>query len=347
MVSIFVAGSTGVLGRRLVPQLTAAGHDAIGLVRDDAGAALVRDLSGEPRRGDVLEPATLVDAADGADVVIHAATAVPTATKPTAADWERNDRIRREGTRNLLAAAETVGADRFLLQSIVWLARQPDGRAFDEDATAHPDRTTASALEAERLLTETAETSGLEACTLRCGWFYAHDAVHTRRIGRRLLARRLPIIGAGLLGREDATLSYCHADDAASAFVAAAEGEATGTYHVVDDRPAPFAAFLRGLADRLEAPPPRRIPGWMARPLVGRDTVRLLTSGMPTTNERFGEAFDWEPALPTCGRGLERVVDRWLETGTLREDGDGYEWSGESAAQTQGSVSNSESDSRT
>lgn len=324
--NVFVAGSTGVLGRRVVAQAVERGHDVVGLVRDDEGAALVRDRGATPRRGDVLDRTSLVDAAGDADVVIHAATAIPADGRPSRADWRRNDRIRLEGTRNLLAAAERADADRFCLQSVVWVARQPDGSPFDEDSEPNPDRTTQSALEAERLLERRADEVDVDPVTLRGGWFYAHDSAHTRQFGRGLLAGRMPIVGGGLLGRRDATLSLLHVDDAAAAFVAAAEGDATGLYHVVDDRPATLAAFFRTFADRLEAPSPRRVPGWLASAFVGRDSVRLLTNAMPTTSDRFRETFDWEPAVPTYDQGLDRVVERWLEEGTIRETADGYEW---------------------
>ncbi|THE63466.1 NAD-dependent epimerase/dehydratase family protein [Salinadaptatus halalkaliphilus] len=326
---VFVAGSTGVLGRRIVAQLTDRGHDVVGLVRDDGGAALVRDRGATPRQGDVLDRSSLVDAVDDTDVVVHAATAIPTGSKPSKSDWERNDRIRTTGTRTLLETAQQADADRFLMQSVVWVARQPDGSAFDERSTPTPDRTTRSALEAERLLERRAADSGLDTVTLRGGWFYAHDSAHTRRFGRDLLAGRMPIVGGGLLGRSDATLSTIHVDDAAAAFVAAAEGDATGLYHVVDDEPVTLAAFLRTFADCLEAASPRRLPGWLARAFVGRDTVRLLTNSMPTTNDRVRETFDWEPAVPTYEQGLERVTERWLEDGRIRETTDGYEWVGE------------------
>lgn len=261
-------------------------------------------------------------------MVIHAATAIPTDGRPSRADWRRNDRVRLEGTRNLLAAAERADADRFCLQSVVWVARQPDGSPFDGDSEPNPDRTTQSALDAERLLERRADEVGVDPITLRGGWFYAHDSAHTRQFGRGLLAGRMPIVGGGFLGRRDAPLSLLHVDDAAAAFVAAAEGDATGLYHVVDDEPVTLAAFARTFADRLEAPSPRRVPGWLARAFVGRDSVRLLTNPMPTTSDRFRETFDWEPTVPTCEQGLERIIERWLEDGTIRETGDGYEWVG-------------------
>lgn len=310
---VFVAGATGVLGRRLVERFADRGHRVAGLTRDAEGDRVVEARGGEPRRGDVLDRGSLVAAAEGADVVVHAATAIPTATKPSRADWAPNDRVRREGTEHLVAAAAAVGASRVLLQSVVWVARQPDGSAFDEDAPTHPDATARSALDAERTTEDGAAEHGFEAVVLRGGWFYAPDAPHTREFGARLRDGTLPVVGGGLLGRRDARLSLVHADDVAAAFVAAAEGRATGTFHVVDDEPVTLATFLRAFASRLDAPEPRRIPGWLARFVVGGDAVRFLTNPMPTSNERFRAAFDWAPRYPTYREGLDQVVEAWSE----------------------------------
>ena len=330
--NVFVAGATGVLGRRLVAELADRDHDVVGLTRDERGDRLVRERGGVPRRGDVLDRESLREAADGGEVVVHAATAIPTKQKPTAEDWERNDRVRREGTRNLTAAASEVGADRYLQQSIVWVARQPDGSAFDATAEPHPDRTTRSALDAERIAREAADGEGFDATVLRCGFFYAHDSAHTRTFGEELLDGNMPIIGGGLLGREDAVFSFLHADDAATAFAAAVEGEETGLYHVVDGEPVAVAEVLRGLADRLDAPTPRRVPGWLAKYLAGEDTVRLLANSMPTTAETFRRDFEWEPRYPSYREGLDAVVERWVEDGMLAEAAGGYEWRGDATA---------------
>jgi nucleoside-diphosphate-sugar epimerase len=300
----------------------------VGLTRDDRGDAVVREAGGDLRRGDVLDRDSLRGAAAGADVVVHAATKIPTGTRPGDEAWSENDRVRREGARNLVAVAADVGADRFLQQSVVWVARQPDGRTFDETATPHPDRSTRSALDAERIVADGAETHGFDPVVLRGGWFYAHDTAHTRLYGERLLAGRMPIVGGGLLGRRDATLSFVHVDDAATAFAAAVEGGAAGTFHVVDDDPATYARFLRAFAGRLGAPSPRRVPAWLARAATGKYLVRLLTSPMPTTNDRLRDAFGWAPQYPTVEEGLERVVARWRETGTVRATGEGFEWTG-------------------
>jgi nucleoside-diphosphate-sugar epimerase len=326
---VFIAGATGVLGRRLVEACTARGHEVVGLTRDDRGDTLVRERGGEPHRGDVLNRGSLVEGAAGSDVVVHAATAIPTEQNPDDEAWERNDRVRREGTENLVAAAGAADADRFVQQSVVWLARRPDGSPFDESAEPNPDRSTASALDAERIVAGAADEHGFDPVVLRCGWFYAHDTAHTRMYGERLLGRGMPVVGRGLLGRRDATLSFVHVDDAGRAFADAVEGEATGTFHVVDDEPTTYADFVQAFADRLGAPSPRRVPAWLARFLVDDNLVRLLTRPMPTTSDRFREAFDWSPEYPSVEVGLDDVVAQWRADGTLRETGGEYEWTGE------------------
>lgn len=323
---VFVAGATGVLGRRIVGECTDRGHEVVGLTRDDEGDRQVAERGGEPVRGDVLEPTSLAEAAEGADVVVHAATAIPTDADPPDEAWEQNDRVRRDGTEHLVDVAADIGADRFVLQSIAWLARQPDGQPFDEDADPNPDRSTRSALQAERLLADGAETHGLEPVVLRGGWFYAPDTAHTRMFGEQLLAGDLPIVGRGLLGRRDAELSFIHVDDAGRAFADAIEGDAMGTYHVVDDDPTTYAAFVQGFVDRLDAPSPSRLPAWLARWFIDNNLVRLLTRPMPTTNDKLREAFDWAPEYPDVEAGLDQVVETWLADGTIRETGAGVEW---------------------
>lgn len=316
---VFIAGSTGVLGRRLVSECSDRGHRVVGLTRDERGDTVVRENGGEPRRGDLFDRESVVEAAAGADVLVHAATKIPTGTNPDDSEWELNDRVRREGARNLVAAAEAVGADRLVAQSVVWVARRDDGEPFDERAPPNPDRSTQSALDAERIVTEGADEHGFDPVVLRGGWFYGPDAAHTQMIGEQLLAGRLPVLGGGLLGRRDAELSFLHVDDAGRAFAAAVEGDATGTFHVVDDDPTTYATFLREFAERLGAPSPRRVPAWLMRPFVGTSLRRMLTSPMPTSNERFRAAFEWTPEYPTVSAGLDQVVERWQETGTVLE----------------------------
>ncbi|EFW92137.1 NAD-dependent epimerase/dehydratase [Haladaptatus paucihalophilus DX253] len=324
--NVFVAGATGVLGRELVAELAVRNHRVVGLSRNARGDELVAERGGEPRRGDILDEESLVSAAEGCDVLIHAATAIPTSRKPTDDEWVKNDRVRAEGARNLVSVADEIDADRLLLQSIVWVARQPDGRTFDEEAPPNPDRTTRSALDAERIVRRGGEDGDFDVGILRCGWFYSPESAHTRQMGSGLLDRKFPILGDGPLGRRDAALSILHVEDAARAFAAAVESDATGRWHVTDDEPVSLATMLTAFANRLGAPTPRRIPGWVARPFVGEHSVRLLTNSMPTTNERFRETFDWNPRYSSYRDGLDEVVETWRDDGLLVADGDDYEW---------------------
>lgn len=310
---IFVAGATGVLGRRLVERFDANGHDVVGLTRNDEGDQIVSSHGGTPHRGDVTEYESLVDGAEGADVVVHAATAIPTAQKPTTEDWERNDRVRIEGAKNLTRVAAEVDADQYVQPSVVWVARQTDGSEFDENADPNPDRTTESALEAESIAETESEEHGFDATILRYGWFYGPNSAQIKDMADNLVSGDMPIVGGGLLGRKDATVSCIHVEDAASALVTAVESDATGLWHVVDEEPVTVASLLEAFASELDADDPSRIPGWLARFFIGKDNVRFFTNSMPTTNQSFKREFDWEPTYPTYREGVEAVVDAWEE----------------------------------
>jgi nucleoside-diphosphate-sugar epimerase len=314
---VFVAGSTGVLGRRLVSQFVEHGHDVVGLTRDAEGDQLVAERGGEPYRGDLFDADSLALAAESADVVVHAATAIPTDPQASAEAWEENDRVRREGTRALTTAAASVGAEQYIQQSIVWVAATSQGDPFDESSPPHPTRITQSAVDAEQIAMTAGKDAPFSTSVLRCGLFYAPDAAHTREFAERLHHRRLPVISRGAFGRQEVVIAPLHADDAAGAFVAAAEEETEGIWHVVDDEPVSTREFLQAFADFLDAPRPMTIPAWLARAMVGEEAVSQFTQSMPTTNDRFREATDWEPTYPTYREGLRQVVDQWRRDGTF------------------------------
>ena len=127
---VFIAGASGVLGRRLVRQFVARGHSVIGQVRSPKAEKAVKEAGGEPRHADLFDAESLARAAEGCDTVIHAATAIPVKQKTIPADWAMNDHIRRKGTRCLTEAAAKIGAKTYLQQSIVWVARPKDESAI-------------------------------------------------------------------------------------------------------------------------------------------------------------------------------------------------------------------------
>ncbi len=310
---IFIAGATGVLGHRLIQQFQTRGHSVIGLVRSPQGEKVIQSLGGESRRGDLFDADTLVRAAEGANVVIHAATSIPNTRRLVPSDFEMNNRIRREGTRALTTCAAKIEAQLYLQQSIVWVAEPPDGSSFDEDSPTYPNSVTLSALEGEAIAHEAGKRFGFNVSVLRCGWFYSADSSHTKIMGEQLFRRRIPIIGRG-----DAVKSLLHVDDAASAFVTVAEANRSGLWHVVDNHPVTMAKFLTGFVERLGVPPPRHVPVWLARLVAGKYLVDFLTSSIQTSNVRFRREFRWAPRFPSFKEGLDQIVSTWKSEGFLQ-----------------------------
>jgi len=302
----FIVGASGVLGRRLVRQLTARGHSVVGLVRSAKSESAVKAAGGEPRQGDLFDPESLARAADGCDTMIHAATAIPAKQKPAPADWAMNDRIRRKGTRCLTEAAARIGAKTYIQQSVVWVASPKDGSAFDEDSPVVPDPMIQSAIDAEDIAREAGSTEGFSVAVLRGGAFYDSESARTRMFAEALRKRGMPIIGRG-----DAVWAMIHTDDAASAYVACAEKPRSGVWHVVDNENVSVRTFLEAFAQRLGASPPRRVPVWLARLLAGEMAVRYFATSMKTTNARFRHDFSWSPKYPTYREGLDQIVAAW------------------------------------
>ena len=309
---IFIAGATGVLGRRLVRQFRKRGHSVVGLARSARNEATIRGLGGESRQADIFDADSLARAAEGAEVVIHAATAIPTSPKPRAEDWKMNDWIRRDGTRALAAAAAQVGAAALLVQSITWVARPADQSAFDEDSPVNPDAITQSAADMEAIVQEAGSKHGFAAAVLRFAWFHAADSWHSRYFGEQLATRRFPIMGHG-----DAVWSWIHLDDAASAFVAAAENRRGGLWHVTDNEPVASGEYLRAFAERLAVRAPRQVPEWLARLVAGRAAVNFMMSSTRTSGARFQRDFDWAPRFAGYEQALDQIVGEWRQENFL------------------------------
>jgi len=299
---VFVAGASGVLGRRLVRLLVERGHHVRGLARSAAAEEKVRRAGGTPAAADLFDAESLKRAADGCEALVHAATSIPSRARLKPKDFALNDRLRRDGTRALLAAAKSVGAQRLVFQSIVWAARPANGEPFDETAPPGDDPLAQSALDGEQIVAD----AGFS--TLRCGWFYGADSDTTRSLARGLKRRGLPLFGSGT-----ARLSFLHTDDAAAAFALAAERAGPGLWHVVDDEPASSADYLRALAERIGAPPPLSVPQWLARLVAGREAVRLFCTPMVTQASRFKADFAWTPRYPTFREGLDQVAAAWRD----------------------------------
>ncbi|HEV7966369.1 MAG TPA: NAD-dependent epimerase/dehydratase family protein [Candidatus Acidoferrales bacterium] len=303
---IFIAGASGVLGRRLVRECVARGHSVFGQVRSAKAEGTVREAGGQPRHADLFDAESLAKAAEGCDTMIHAATAIPVKQKTTPADWAMNDHIRRKGTRCLTEAAAKIGAKTYLQQSIAWVARAKNDSPFDEDSPTVPAPGIQSAIDAESIARDAESAEGFTVSILRGGFFYDSDSAHTRMIAAALRRRQMPIIGSG-----DAMWAMIHTDDAASAYVLAAENPKSGVWHIVDNELVAVRTFLEEFAARLGAPAPRRVPVWLAKWLAGEQAGEYFTRSTRTNNARFRRDFGWTPRYPTYREGLDQVVRAW------------------------------------
>ena len=318
---IFVAGAAGALGRRLVPLLVEGGHQVTGMTRTAGKAVGLRAAGADPVVADALDRDDLVRAVVAArpEVVVHQLTALAGMTSFRRPDqgFALTNRLRTEGTDHLLEAARAAGARRFVAQSFAgWPFARVGGPVKTEDDPLDPDppaqlRRTLDAI--RHLESAVLGTEGLEGVVLRYGGFYGPgtSAGAGGYILDDLRRRRFPIVGAG-----SGVWSFVHIDDAATATVAAVERGAPGVYQIVDDDPAPVSEWLPALAAAAGARPPRRVPVWLARLLVGEHGVVLMNEVRGASNAKARRELGWRPAWPSWRQGFRAGLGDRLGVGS-------------------------------
>lgn len=311
---VLVAGATGAIGRPLVSLLTGAGHEVVGLTRSPARAETLRSAGVQAAVADALEFRELeeVVVAAAPEAVVHQLTALPASyeRRALAEGYARTSRLRREGTRNLLAAARAAGARRVVAQSIAFLYAPEGGTVKDErarpwlDASEPFGGTVASCLDLERQVTE---AEGLEGLVLRYGFFYGPGTHYAADggIADQVRRRRFPVVGAG-----EGVFSFVHVDDAAAATVAAVERGAPGICNVADDEPAPMREWLPAYAEALGAPRPWRVPAAVAHLAAGRMAAQMATTLRGASNERARAELGWAPRHASWRTGFREGLDR-------------------------------------
>lgn len=308
---VFLAGASGALGRQLAPQLVAAGHQVTGTTRSEAKLELVRGLGAEPVLADALDAEALKRAVVEAtpEVVLHELTAIPADLQPRRfeRDFAATNRLRTEGTDNLLAAAREAGARRFVAQSYAgWPYARTGGPVKSEEDPLDPEPQAQfrSILAAIRRLEDTVTgAKDVEGLILRYGAFYGPGASIGLEpegdVVRTLRKRGFPVVGGG-----SGVWSFTHVEDAAAATVAAAERGAPGLYNVVDDDPAPVAEWLPALAEAVGAKPPRRAPRWLGRLVAGGAAAMLMTEARGAANAKAKRELGWQPRYPSWRQGF-------------------------------------------
>jgi nucleoside-diphosphate-sugar epimerase len=310
-VRVFLAGATGVIGRRLVPMLLADGHQVTGMTRSQEKLEQLRASGAEPALADALDAAAVRDAVAQArpEAVIHQLTALPARIDPRKIerDFALNDRLRSEGTRILVGAAQAAGAKRIVAQSIAFsYAPGPPGTVHREQDPLLDDPPKSFARSARAV--HDLERAVLDAggVVLRYGYFYGPGSAMSRggSIGQDVSRRRLPIVGGG-----QGVWSLIHVDDAARATVAALTRGQSGPYNIVDDEPAAVSEWLPALADALGAPRPLRVPVLIARPLAGAYGVASMTTAQGASNERAKRELGWQPQHHSWREGFRTALD--------------------------------------
>jgi nucleoside-diphosphate-sugar epimerase len=248
------------------------------------------------------------------DAVVDMLTAIPAEINPKrlARDFALTNRLRTEGTRNLLDAARKAGVRRVITQGLAY-AYDPSGDgAANEDVPfwSSPPKQFAPVLDALRQLEQlTTQAGGL---VLRFGHLYGPGTIYAAdgSFVRQVRAGKVPIVGKGT-----ATFSFTHAYDAASAVVAALDKEITGALNVVDDEPARTREWLPELARILAAPQPKHVSTALARLAVGGWGVAFMTQLRGADNARARLSLDWRPRYTSWRQGFAaELSDRVTQT---------------------------------
>ena len=308
---VFVAGASGAVGRPLVRQLVAAGHAVTGMTRRGDAAAELRADGAEAVVLDVFDQTALESAFETArpEAVVHQLTSLPAVfdfKDPNL--YTATNRVRTEGTRNLIAAARAAGAARFVAQSIAFVYQPVGGWVKDEDAATLHDAPEpfGEALEAVYdLEQQVLDADGMDGLVLRYGFFYGPGTAYAAdgHWASEVRKRRFPVIGRG-----DGMTSFIHVDDAASATVAAVEGGAPGIYNVADDEPAPGRDWIPEYAKAAGARRPFRVPKFIARLVAGPVATGMMTTVRGASNAKAKRELDWEPRYPSWRQGFRESM---------------------------------------
>ena len=303
---VFVAGGTGVIGRRLVPQLIARGHQVTATTTSAAGLGLLEQLGAEGIVMDGLDASSVGEAVASArpDAIAHQMTAIGSEMDLVHMDrwFATTNRLRTEGTDHLLAAAEASGVSNFVAQSYAgwngireggWVKTEADPLDLWEGTVAHPVMAAIDHVE------DVVIRAG--GAALRFGWLYGPGA--TDGLAEAVRLQHFPIVGDG-----GGHTSWVHVDDAASATVLAVEQQAKGVFNIVDDEPAPVSEWLSFLAECAGAEPPFRVTVAEALPMAGEVAVSMMTEGRGFSNAKAKRELGWGLRYPSWRQGFKEEL---------------------------------------
>ncbi len=304
---VFVTGATGAVGQHLVPALIAAGHEVTATTKTPGKVTQLRAAGATPVVLDGLDRDAVIAAVRAAapEVIVHEMTALTGMRNLRNPDkfFAVTNKLRTQGTDNLLEAATQTGTRRVIAQSYVSANARTGGRVKTEDdpVDANPVPTAAQALAAIKHVEQTVPREAPEGVVLRYGSFYGPGASDV--LLDMVRRRQLPVIGGGT-----GIWSFIEIADAATATLAAVDHGAPGVYNVADDDPAPVAEWLPYLAEVAGAKPPLRIPARLGQLLAGEFVVAQMTSARGSSNEKAKKELGWAPRYASWRDGFRAWV---------------------------------------
>ncbi|MFG2196870.1 NAD-dependent epimerase/dehydratase family protein [Streptomyces sp. NPDC048639] len=310
---VLVTGATGAIGAQLVPQLIDAGHTVVGTTTSEAKTARLREAGAEPLVLDVLDATAVREAVARVrpEVIIHEATALAGNLDIRKLDqsFALTNRLRTEGTDNILAAATAAGVRRVIAQSFAAVVYARTGgpvKTEEDPLDTTPVPGSEQTMAAIRHLEDTVtSTPGVEGVVLRYGGFYG-PGTSLGSGGEQVemvRKRQFPVIGDG-----GGVWSLIHVADAARATVAAVDHGAPGIYNIVDDEPARTSEWLPVLARTVGAKQPMRVPRWVGTLLAGKFATALSTEARGASNAKAKLELDWKPQHASWRDGFTEMV---------------------------------------
>ena len=299
---VFVAGASGTVGIPLVRALVTAGHQVTALTRSPEKQDELRRLGATPALADALDAQALRTAVLAATPshVIHQLTALPKEGPSSESDLVATNRLRIDGTRNLLDAAIRAGAQRFIGGSFALLPG-----AENQVAAAFANEAAGATRSMESQILNANQSKQIEGIVLRYGLFYGPTNPGTVKMVEMVRKRRLPTIRG-----DRGLLPFIHIDDVVGATMAALDRGIPGSvYDIVDDKALSFSDAVRIMAEYLGAPAPRSIPAWLFR-LISPYRARVLSTRLPLSNAKARAELMWRPTYPTMREGFVRTFSQ-------------------------------------